>query len=118
MIRRVALIALAVAGVSGIAAAARADEASAQAVWKKYWMAIEVQKICNKAAFSQSQYDNMVHRINERVNYDLGAGVLHQIMGDAKTDAFDLTFKYGCSSPDVRDYLSLYSNDLAPIAGQ
>jgi hypothetical protein len=118
MIRRFALIAVAAAGVSGIGAAARADEAGAQAVWKKYWMAIEVQKICNKTAFSQSQYDNMVHRINERMDYDLGAGVRHQLMGDAKTDAFDLTFKYSCSSPDVRDYLTLYSNDLAPIAGQ
>ena len=118
MIHRFAVVAFAMLGFAGISTAAHADEASASAVWKKYWTAIEVQKICNKTAFSQSQYDNMVHRINERVNYDLGAGSLHQLQSDAKTTAYDVTFKYGCNSQDARDYLTLFQNDLAPIAGQ
>jgi len=118
MIRRFAVVAFAMLGFAGMSATAHADEASARAVWTKYWTAIEVQKICNNTAFSQSQYDNMVHRINERVNYDLGAGTLHQLQSDAKTAAHDLTFKYGCNSQDARDYLTLFQNDLAPIAGQ
>lgn len=118
MIRRFAVVAAAMLGLAGMSPAARADEVGAQAVWKRYWTAIEVEKTCNNTAFSQSQYDNMVHRINERMDYDLGAGVRQQLMGDAKTTAYDLTFKYGCKGSDIRDYLALYRNDLAPIAGQ
>jgi hypothetical protein len=44
--------------------------------------------------------------------------VRHELIADAKTDAFDLTFKYGCSSPDSRNYLALFNSDLAPVAGQ
>jgi len=122
MTRRSAVVAFAMFGAMftlvAMNSAARADEATSEAVWKRYWMAIEVQKICNNAAFSQSQYDNMVHLIDQRINYDLGAGVRHELMADAKTDAFDLTFKYGCSSPDSRNYLALVNSDLAPVAGQ
>ena len=118
MIRRLAIVAFAMFGLVALGSAARADEAASQAIWKRYWMAIEVQKICHNTAFSQSQYDNMVHLINQRINYDLGAGVRHQLMNDAKTDAFDLTFKYGCSSPDSQNYLALYNSNLAPVAGQ
>ena len=118
MIRRFAIVAFALLAFAGMSTAARADEATSEVIWKRYWMAIEVQKICHNTAFSQSQYDNMVHLIDQRINYDLGAGVRHELMADAKTDAFDLTFKYGCSSPDSQNYLALYNSDLAPIAGQ
>ena len=118
MIRRLAIVAFAMFGLVALGSAARADEAASQAIWKRYWMAIEVQKICHNTAFSQSQYDNMVHLIDQRINYDLGAGVRHELMADAKTDAFDLTFKYGCSSPDSRNYLALYNSELAPVVGQ
>jgi hypothetical protein len=118
MIHRFAFAALAVIGLTGFAAAtARADEAGAEAVWKKYWTAIEVEKTCNNTSFSEAQYDNMVKRIDERMNYVLGAGISHQLMSDAKNDAFDLTFKYGCSSPQAMELLSLYKNDLAPVVG-
>ena len=118
MIRRLAVVAFAMFGLVALGSAARADEAASQAIWKRYWMAIEVQKICHNTGFSQSQYDNMVHLIDQRINYDLGAGVRHEQMADAKTDAFDLTFKYGCSSPDSRNYLALFNSDLAPVVGQ
>jgi hypothetical protein len=118
MIGRFAIVAFAMFSFVGMSTAVRADEATSEVVWKRYWMAIEVQKICHNTGFSQSQYDNMVHLINQRINYDLGAGVRHQLMNDAKTDAFDLTFKYGCSSPDSQNYLALYNSDLAPVAGQ
>ena len=118
MIRRFAIVAFALLAFAGMSTAARADEAASEAIWKRYWMAIEVQKICHNAAFSQSQYDNMVHLIDQRINYDLGAGVRHELMADAKTDAFDLTFKYGCISPDSRNYLALFNSDLAPVVGQ
>ena len=118
MIRRLAIVAFAMSGLVAVSSVARADEVASEAIWKRYWMAIEVQKICHNTAFSQSQYDNMVHLIDQRINYDLGAGVRHELMADAKTDAFDLTFKYGCSSPDTRNYLALFNSDLAPVAGQ
>ena len=56
MIRRFAIVAFALLAFAGMSTAARADEAVSEAIWKRYWMAIEVQKICNNAAFSQSQY--------------------------------------------------------------
>jgi len=116
MIRRIALVALALAGFAGAAATARADDATSQAIWKRYWTAIEVEKNCNNVAFSQSQYDAMTNVIKTRIDYDLGAGVRTQLIADAKTDARDLTFKYSCKDPRAIDLLALYNTDLAPVA--
>ncbi len=116
MIRRFAFIALALFGVAGASAAAQADDATSQAIWKRYWTAIEVEKACNNVAFSQSQYDAMTKVINLRIDYDLGAGVRHQLIADAKTEAHDLTFKYSCKDPRAVDLLALYNAELAPVA--
>jgi hypothetical protein len=116
MIRRFALIALALLGLAGASAAARADDATSQAIWKRYWTAIEVEKNCSNVAFTQSQYDAMTKVINLRIDYDLGAGVRHQLIADAKTDAHDLTFKYSCKDPRAVDLLALYNAELAPVA--
>ena len=51
MIRRLAIVAFAMFGLVALGSAARADEAASQAIWKRYWMAIEVQKICHNTAF-------------------------------------------------------------------
>jgi len=99
----------------GSAAAGRADDPNNEAIWKKYWLAIDVQKQCNNVAFSQAQYDAMVHVINQKISYDLGAGVRLQLMSDASSEAYDLTFKYGCNSQQVMDLLALYNRDLAPV---
>jgi hypothetical protein len=53
MIRHFAFVALALVGLAWTSAAARADDATSQAIWKRYWMAIEVEKNCNNVAFSQ-----------------------------------------------------------------
>jgi hypothetical protein len=116
MIRRFAFIALTLVGFAGTFAAARADDVTSQAIWKRYWMAIEVEKNCNNVAFSQGQYDAMTKVINLRIDYELGAGVRHQLIADAKTDAHDLTFKYSCKDPRAVDLLALYNTELAPVA--
>ena len=116
MIRRIAFIALALLGIAGTSAAARADDATSQAIWKRYWMAIEVERNCNNVAFSQDQYNAMTKVIDTRINYDLGAGVRHQLIADAKTEAHDLTFKYSCKDPRAVDLLALYNAELAPVA--
>jgi hypothetical protein len=116
MIRRFAFIALALVGFAGTSAAALADDATSQAIWKRYWTAIEVEKACNNVAFSQGQYDAMTKVINLRSDYDLGAGVRHQLIADAKNEAHDLTFKYSCKDPRAVDLLALYNTDLAPVA--
>jgi hypothetical protein len=116
MIRLIALAALALLGLAGTSTAARADDATSQALWKRYWTAIEVEKACNNVAFSQNQYDAMTKVINLRIDYDLGAGVRHQLIADAKTDAHDLTFKYSCKDPRAVDLLALYNAELAPVA--
>ena len=79
-------------------------------------MAIEVEKNCNNVAFSQEQYNAMTKVIDTRINYDLGAGVRHQLIADAKTEAHDLTFKYSCKDPRAVDLLALYNAELAPVA--
>jgi hypothetical protein len=117
MNRRFALIALAALGLIGTATAVRADDPVNEAIWKKYWMAIEAEKSCKNTAFSQGQYDAMVHVINQRINFDLGAGVRRGLMGDAKTQVQDMTFKYGCSDPRVQELLALYETDLFPVTG-
>jgi hypothetical protein len=114
MIRRFAFVALALLGLAGASAAARADDATASAIWKRYWTAIEVQKNCNNVAFTQSQYDAMTQVINMRINNELGAGVRQQLIAEAKTDAHDLTFKYSCKDPRAVDLLALYNAELAP----
>jgi hypothetical protein len=116
MIRRFAFVALTLAGLAGAAVAAHADDATSQAIWKRYWMAIEVERNCNNVAFSQGQYDAMTQVINRRIDYDLGAGVRHELIADAKTEAHDLTFKYSCKDPRAVDLLALYNTDLAPVA--
>ena len=116
MSRRFALVALALVSLAGTSAAARADDATSQAIWKRYWLAIEVEKNCNNTAFSQGQYDAMTKVINLRIDYDLGAGVRHQLIADAKTEAHDLTFKYSCKDPRAVDLLALYNTELAPVA--
>jgi hypothetical protein len=116
MIHRFAFIALALLGFAGSAAGARAEDATSQAIWKRYWMAIEVERNCNNLAFSQDQYNAITHVIDQKINYDLGAGVRHQLIADAKTDAHDLTFKYGCKDPRAVDLLALYNTELAPVA--
>ncbi len=114
MIRRFALIGLVLAGAAGIAAA-RADDEAMEPVWKRYWMAIEAEKQCNNVDFSQAQYDAMVHVINMKVNYGIGAGRRHQLMSDAKSEVYDLAFKYGCNSPELTNLLALYRSELAPV---
>jgi len=116
MSRGFALVALALVGLASASAAARADDATSQAIWKRYWLAIEVEKNCNNTAFSQGQYDAMTKVINLRIDYDLGAGVRHQLIADAKTEAHDLTFKYSCKDPRAADLLALYNTELAPVA--
>jgi hypothetical protein len=113
MMRYVVLVALALIGFA--AASARADDPANEAVWKQYWMAIDAQKQCNNVAFSQAQYDAMVHVINQKIRFDLGAGIRHDLMSDASSEVSDLTFKYGCKSPQVMDLLALYNRDLAPV---
>jgi hypothetical protein len=122
MIRRPAFVApgatalaLILAGAFGLPAAARADEAANQALWKRYWMAIYAEEQCNNVAFSQAQYDAMVHVINQKIGYSVGAGDRTMIMSDAKSEVFDLAFKYGCNGSDVADLLNLYNKDLAPV---
>jgi hypothetical protein len=71
MIRRFAFVALALSGLAGASAAAHADDATSQTIWKRYWMAIEVERNCNNVAFSQGQYDAMTKVIDTRIDYDL-----------------------------------------------
>src|SRR4051812_24692514 len=106
MTRRFVLVALGLVGLAGFSAAARADDASSQAIWKRYWTAIEVEKNCNNVAFSQGQYDAMAKAINTRLDYDLGVGVRHQLIADAKTEAHDLTVKYSCKDPRAVELLA------------
>ncbi len=110
-----AALALILAGVLGLSAAARADEAASQAIWKHYWMAIYAEEQCNNVAFSQAQYDAMVHVINQKIGYSIGAGNRTMLMSDAKSEVFDLAFKYGCNGSDVADLLNTYNNELAPV---
>ena len=116
MTRRFVFIALGLITLAGAYTAAQADDASSQATWKRYWTAIEVEKNCNKVAFSQGQYDAMAKAISTRLDFDLGAGVRHQLIADAKSDAHDLTFKYSCKDPRAVELLALYNTDLAPVA--
>ena len=116
MARRFVFVALELISLAGASAAARADDATSQVTWKRYWTAIEVEKNCNNVAFSQGQYDAMASVIKTRIDYDLGAGVRTQLIADAKTDAHDLTFKYSCKDPRAIDLLALYNTDLAPVA--
>ena len=117
MNRRFALVALAAFGLIGSAAAGRADDSANEAIWKKYWMAIEAQRTCKNTTFSQSQYNAMVQVINRRINFDLGAGIRRSLMGDARTEVRDLTFRFGCSDSKVQELLALYQSDLFPVTG-
>jgi hypothetical protein len=37
------------------------------------------------------------------------------LMSDAKSEARDLTFRYGCNSPEAAVPLTFYKSDLAPV---
>ena len=112
MIHRIASAAVALLALSG---AARADNPDHEAIWKRYWLAIYTYQRCNEVDFSQAQYDAMVHVINQKVQHDLGAGVRTMLMSDAKSEARDLTFRYGCNSPEAAVPLTFYKSDLAPV---
>jgi hypothetical protein len=115
MTRAVIVLALTLTGIAGVASLARADDPANEAIWKRYWMAIDAQRQCNNVDFSQGQYDAMVHVINQKINFDLGAGIRHQLMSDANSEVQDMAFKYGCHSPQLTDLLNLYNSDLAPV---
>ena len=59
MTRRIALGALAALAVASASTSVLADALSNQVIWKTYWMAIEAQKTCKSAAFTQGEYDAM-----------------------------------------------------------
>ena len=114
MTRPLALAALVVAATAGISCAARADDAANEAIWKRYWMAIDAQRQCTGAAFTQAQLDAMVQVIDRKVNYEVGAGRGHLLMNEASAAVSDMAFKYGCKGPELGELLTLFENDLAP----
>ena len=114
MNRHLALAALVAVGTAGMLCAARADDVANEAVWKRYWTAIDAQRQCGNVALTQAQLDAMVHVIDRKVNYQVGAGRGHQLMNEASAAVSDLAFKHGCKSPELGELLVLFNNDLAP----
>ena len=114
MNRPLALASLVVFGIAAVPCAARADDAANEAIWKRYWMAIDAQRQCSSVEFNQAQLDAMVHVIDRKVNYEIGAGRGHQLMNEASAAVSDMAFKYGCKGPELGELLTLFNNDLAP----
>ncbi len=117
MIRRTALgFALAVVLLAAGPQLARADakDDAMEPVWLRYWEAIAAAQQCEDRKFTSPDYDAMVHVINRKVDFAIGAGPRTHLITVAKDNVWDLVFKYGCKDPRTVDMLNLFHTDLEP----
>ena len=112
---RLTLVAAALGMATSVASVARADDAAMEPVWEHYWMAVAAANQCENWQFSQPQYDAMTHVINQRVNYEIGAGPRTHLIDDAKEAVRDRAFKYGCNDQEIVGLLAVFHNELEPV---
>ena len=112
---RLGLVAAALCAGTSFASVALADDAAMEPVWTHYWMAVAAANQCENWTFNQAQYDAMTHVINQRVNYEIGAGPRTHLIDDAKEAVRDRAFKYGCNDQQITAMLAVFHNELEPV---
>ena len=118
MIRRAAMglaVFLVLLAANPVPAHADAKDEAMEPIWLHYWEAIEAARQCDGRKFTGPDYDAMVHVINRKVDYAIGAGPRTHLITVAKDNVWDLVFKYGCKDPRTMDLLNLFHTDLEPV---
>ena len=112
---RLTIAAAGFAAAASMTGLARADDATMEPVWEHYWMAVAAANQCENYNFSSVQYDAMTHYIDQRVNYEVGAGPRTHLIDDAKDAVRDRAFKYGCNDQQIAGLLTVFHTELEPV---
>jgi hypothetical protein len=98
----------------GLAAgAARADEPH-EIAYKDYYGAIESVVLCDERKFDQPAHAKMAGVIDQKINFDIGAGRRLTLIEQAKSDVYKLVWKKGCTSEPVGRLLGVFHSELEP----
>lgn len=88
----------------------------------RYHEAIRVAEICRKdnrnlgiTKYDPASWSKMASYIDKKINNALGAGERLTLIEQAKSDAWKLVERKGCSSEEAMALLSVYDKELANL---
>jgi len=84
-------------------------------IYGKYQMAIRAAQLCRGAPDDDAVWRKWSGYIDQKTNHELGAGERLSIIEGVKGDVTYMVRRQGCDSESVRDLLSLYDAELAPL---
>jgi hypothetical protein len=100
------LAAALVAGVTGSAGAALAQDAAAK--WTQLQEAVRLAEICRGVVHDRATWRTLGTKIDAAVNHEIGGGERLTLIETAKTDARVLAVSEGCDSEEVQALLAEY----------
>jgi len=112
-IRLVGPVAGIVIAVGFAAGAARADT-NHEIAYKDYYSAIHSVVLCDERKFDQPAHAKMAQVIDQKINFDIGAGRRLTLIEQAKSDVYELIWKKGCTSEPVGRLLGVFHTELEP----
>ncbi len=100
------LAAALIAGVTGSAGAALAQDAAAK--WTQLQEAVRLAEICRGISHDRETWRTLGTKIDAAVGHEIGGGERLTLIETAKTDARVLATSKGCDSDDAQALLTEY----------